>query len=165
VCRGKSPRDVSGATHTLRALVDLSEEIIRNEDADPAMYGGDNARNLDFLLRRWLAAVEPSRRFNALASIAEHSPGLPLIAQFVRSLGPDRSSQGAHEKSSLLTEQEFATIRDIVLERVRKLASDGLLWSVSDPAAVLWSWWARGKTTRLKCGSRIKSTMWTMLFT
>ena len=124
----------------IRALVDLSEEIIRNEDADPAMYGGDNARSLDYLLRRWIATVEPSRRLNAVAPIAQHSPGLPLIAQFVRSLGPDRNPNGSHARSSLLTEQEFESVRDIVLARIRKLASDDLLWGVSDPAAVRWSW-------------------------
>jgi predicted KAP-like P-loop ATPase len=129
----------------IRALVDLSEEIIQNEDADPAMYGGDNSRKLDYLLRRWIAAVDPSRRFDAVASIAEHSAGLALIAQFVRSLGPDRNPHGAHETNSLLTDQEFAGVRDIVLERIRKTAREGLLWSVSDPAALLWPWWAMGE--------------------
>jgi KAP family P-loop domain len=108
------------------------------------------ANALSVALPALAGQVEPSRRFNALASIAEHSSGLPLIAQFVRSLGPDRSSQGGHEKSSLLTEQEFGTLRDIVLKRIRKLANDGLLWSVSDPAAVLWSWWAMGENDEAK---------------
>jgi GcrA cell cycle regulator len=129
---------------------DLSEEIIRSEDADPAMFGGDNSRTLDYLLRRWLAVLEPSRRFNAVAPMAKHSPGLPLIAKFVRSLGPDRNLHGSHEQGSLLTEHELASIRSIVLERIRKIAKDGLLWSVSDPAAILWSWWAMGENDEAK---------------
>jgi hypothetical protein len=45
----------------------------------------------------------------------------------------------------LLTEQEFATVREIVLKRIRETAREGLFWSVSDPAGLLWSWWAMGE--------------------
>jgi predicted KAP-like P-loop ATPase len=128
----------------IRALVDLSEEIIRNEDADPAMFGGDNARSLEYLLRRWIATLEPSQRFDAVAPIAKHSPGLPLIAQFIRSLGPDRNPHGSHDHNSLLSDEEFGAVRDIAVARIRAIASDGQLWDVSDPAGLLWAWWAMG---------------------
>lgn len=134
----------------IRALVDLSDEIIQNEDADPVMFGSDNQRRLEFLLNRWIASLEPDRRLAAITPIVEQSDGLALIAQFVRTLGPDRNSAGYHGRNPLLNDLEFDAVREIVLKRIRKFAEDGRLWKSADPTTILWSWWGMGESDEAK---------------
>ncbi|MGH0364208.1 hypothetical protein NKZ04_18310 [Sinorhizobium meliloti] len=95
------------------------------------------------MLRQVLVALSQNDRVELLKKAVTHAADVSLLCELMRSITGDVESQGADHKPDSLGDAT-QEVRDLLLERVQRLAADGGLPTQLRPGDLLWYWWGCG---------------------
>ncbi|WP_105433018.1 hypothetical protein [Neorhizobium sp. T6_25] len=118
--------------------------LVGDEDwKNAALFDASNEDFVRILLRQALNRCKQDDRVALLRKSIAEADDISLLCELMRSVSGDNIPEGTDYKEDVLgeTTQE---LRSELLNRVRKMAADGVLHSQVRPADILWYWWGTG---------------------
>ncbi|WP_181313849.1 P-loop NTPase fold protein [Phreatobacter cathodiphilus] len=121
-------------------LLEIADQLVLCGDPEPGFFGpifnGDRIRTI---LIKYIESLGADTRYGIAAEIMSEGHSLTAVVDLCRSLIGDLRSGGASGRSAF-GGAEAQNLRQIVLDRVRRAASEGRFWGQPDPMALLWFW-------------------------
>ena len=126
-----------------RAIIEISPSYITVADKSaPFEFFFDNADRIRSILRHALQMLLPEGRAELLKMIIPQATDISVLCDLVRGMAGDRNPAGAKsERSPAAFGEETERIRDLLVQRIRTLATTNDIWSQALPAQLLWFWW------------------------
>jgi predicted KAP-like P-loop ATPase len=127
----------------IRAILDLSDELIEREDLAWEFFVEENIDRLDSILRLGLEPLRPEERADRARFMASYDLGLTLGATAIDRLAGQHGLYGGeerHESERLISREIAQETVSVVLARIRHAAREGALLSLPRPVRLLWVW-------------------------
>ena len=134
----------------LVALLDNASLLLSDEGWKSSRLFEPSSEDLvRIMLRQVLMASSQIDRVELVKEVIKHATDVSLLCELVRSITGDVEPSGTSFKPDSLGvgTQE---VRDLLLDRVRRLAADGGLPTQIRPGYILWYWWGCGYADQVR---------------
>ncbi|MBY5655694.1 hypothetical protein HFO32_25945 [Rhizobium leguminosarum] len=95
------------------------------------------------MLRQVLMASTQDERVELIKEAIANASDISLLCELMRSVSGDTEAEGMTYTPDSLGEAT-QMLRDILLDRVRQMAEEGVLHDQAQPGDILWYWWGTG---------------------
>jgi predicted KAP-like P-loop ATPase/DNA-binding transcriptional regulator YiaG len=146
----------------VRTILDLSDDLIRQEDRVWELFVTDNFNRLDSILTFGFEPLLTKDRVELVRAISSHPCGLTLAAQVIDHLAGQHGLYGGKAKPESERYVDLEIVEHAVravLARIRHIARDGTLLASPKPTRLIWIWrhWAISGEVRSWLSEQLKS--------
>jgi len=131
----------------LDSIIAESPTFLREKDPTAeTFFAIDNGDRLRWLVIDSLSRLSEKDRAALLRNAISSAQDLTILSDVVRSVVGDVNPEGSKERREKAgLGDEANDIRDLLIERVRKLAESNEIWGQADAGRILWFWWGADK--------------------
>ncbi|MBX4888776.1 hypothetical protein [Rhizobium bangladeshense] len=132
------------------ALLDNASLLLTDEGWESSRLFEPSSEDLvRIMLTQVLMASSQDDRVGLLKEVVKHASDVSLLCELVRSITGDAEPAGTTFKPDSLGDAT-QEVRDLLLDRVQRLAADGGLSAQIRPGPILWYWWGCGYADQVR---------------
>jgi predicted KAP-like P-loop ATPase len=146
----------------VRAILELSDDLIRREDKVRELFVDDNFQRLSSILNFGLEPLDSIERAERVQILSSHPIGLTLSANVVARFAGQYGLYGDREdyqNERMITRSQVEAAVAILLARIRAAVKAGDLFSTPQPMRLLWIWrrWTSAYEVKSWLAEQLKS--------